>query len=901
MDDTAGPSGGDSRETGRSPPRIPNPPSSPPTTYSKNDYFRDAEFILLLQEVPIDEIGPYLSQLVTDVILGIARGAVAALDSRTRGENRLKAEQRYQDDEQVFTEAGARAFIDRFVQGPALNETSAVETAQERRRRRRFDHGPVEDAYAISHRDTRSSPGQQPRYQPPREWSVFPSVAPFGTPFGMNPYLASSPAMGFQQPYQYAPPPTAQSQPQMMQPSNLTSRSTSGRRLKASEMGKFDGAGPETRKRKHAPEMAPSPKRTRVDNGGLIINGELKYFRSGAKDFPHLLQREGQAYFDRTGYISTAFSMQMNIDGCTRYATGLDVQKDIDERKVNPGKYFVLKFDFSKINPHPDLTEANEALIKMLNSSIEWFYEEYTAYLGGKSEALSQDIDSKEPNISLKKCVKSVRRAIKNDEQLAGIKGIYVLVDEYDAFPNNYLEPPKTVGRPKIAWEDTAVGRTFKSFWATIKSLCADGIIQRIFITGISPLSLSVLGSGFNVARNTSFDKDLAGLCGLTYSDLEDALKGIYEDPEVYNGFLSEMTKFFHGYHFCNDETVETVYNTETCLAYLQRRIERKTPETRDPENSEVSEQFLKRFAASTPVIRDFEKALECDGKGNFMPVEYDRFRPEFTLRDLNEDEDYSSWRSLTIYFGGLTFHPEKPTTHLKIPNRVAADRIALAVLRKYGLCNSLSEALRYPVDYGELEQTLGCYRELMMQRDVTTQDLTQTHEAAHRDSFYFSLLQNHFLAPRAEFKVIKPNKTNGRIDLILQIPGQLIVTEWKFYRINFLNIQDGDTYAHLAKADILRDYNLSKILQLRFATWDSHHEGTIRSWVIGNEARQLRDYIKSTEIQQKVEKDSLKLQAHFVIVVGSRHILLWDMDKEGNLAAEPRLVQVPSRSKQTG
>ncbi|KIX09037.1 uncharacterized protein Z518_00115 [Rhinocladiella mackenziei CBS 650.93] len=685
----------------------------------------------------------------------------------------------------------------------------------------------------------------------------------------------------------------------------------------ASEVAKGKTASPGTRKRKYAREMAPSPKRNRVDNGGLIINGELGYFRSGATNFPDLLQREGQAYFDRTGYISKLGKLDKFMLFCRpprfgktltikmlehfhglQYADehrwlykGLDVQKDIDERKVSPGKYFVLKFDFSKINPHPDLTEANEALIKMLNFSIKWFYNAYTAYLGGDFEALCQGIDSKEPNISLEACVDSVQGAIKNDEQLAGIEGIYVLVDEYDAFPNNYLEPPKTVGRPKIAWEDTAVGRTFKSFWATIKSLGADGIIQRVFITGISPLSLSVLGSGFNVARNMSFDKDLAGLCGLTYSDLEDALKGIYEDPEVYNGFLSEMTKFFHGYHFCNDETVETVYNTETCLAYLQCRIERTTPETRDPENSEVSEQFLKRFAASTPVIRDFEKALECDGKGNFMPVEYDRFRPEFTLRDLNEDEDYSSWRSLTIYFGGLTFHPEKPTTHLKIPNRVAADRIALAVLRKYGLCNSLSEALRYLVDYGELEQTLGCYRELMMQRDVTTQDLTQTHEAAHRDSFYFSLLQNHFLAPRAEFKVIKPNKTNGRIDLIIQIPGQLIVTEWKFYRINFLNIEAGDRNADLAKADILRDYKLSEILQLRFDTWDMYHQGTIRSWVMANEARQLRDYIKSTEIQQKVEKDSLELQAHLVIVVGSRHILLWDMDKEGNLAAEPRLV----------
>ena len=65
----------------------------------------------------------------------------------------------------------------------------------------------------------------------------------------------------------------------------------------------------------------------------------------------------------------------------------------------------------------------------------------------------------------------------------------------------------------------------------------------------------------------------------------------------------------------------------------------------------------------------------------------------------------------------------------------------------------------------------------------------------------------------------------------------------------------------------------------------------------MGKDGPQLRGYIKSTEVQQPIKEQSLELQAHLVIIVGSRHILLWDMDKEGNLAAEPRLVAMPSRS----
>ncbi len=45
------------------------------------------------------------------------------------------------------------------------------------------------------------------------------------------------------------------------------------------------------------------------------------------------------------------------------------------------------------------------------------------------------------------------------------------------------------------------------------------------------------------------------------------------------------------------------------------------------------------------------------------------------------------------------------------------------------------------------------------------------------------------------------------------------------------------------------------------------------------------------TEVQQWVKKQNLELKAHLVIIVGSRHILLWDMDKEGRLSSKPRLV----------
>src|SRR5436305_4659944 len=99
------------------------------------------------------------------------------------------------------------------------------------------------------------------------------------------------------------------------------------------------------------------------------------------------------------------------------------LQKDINQGKVKPGQYLVLKFDFSVVRPNPNLTEANETLIKFLNSSFQTFYRRYTAYLGGNFTGLCSKIDSKEPNLSFRRCAESVRDAIEQDERLAGIEG----------------------------------------------------------------------------------------------------------------------------------------------------------------------------------------------------------------------------------------------------------------------------------------------------------------------------------------------------------------------------------------------------------------------------------------------------------------------------------------------
>ena len=52
-----------------------------------------------------------------------------------------------------------------------------------------------------------------------------------------------------------------------------------------------------------------------------------------------------------------------------------------------------------------------------------------------------------------------------------------------------------------------------------------------------------------------------------------------------------------------------------------------------------------------------------------------------------------------------------------------------------------------------------------------------------------------------------------------------------------------------------------------------------------------MKDYITSAEVKGKLKDEGLLLRAHMVVVIGSRHILVWDMNDDGELVDSPYLI----------
>src|SRR5205085_4409820 len=111
------------------------------------------------------------------------------------------------------------------------------------------------------------------------------------------------------------------------------------------------------------------------------------------------------------------------------------------------------------------------------------------------------------------------------------------------------------------------------------------------------------------------------------------------------------------------------------------------------------------------------------------VPFKYDRVLEQFTIADLKRDVEHSrrAWRSLMLCYGGLTFDPKDPAHYLKIPNLVAAERIAEVVLERYQLRDSINSALEQLETDGNIRPVLKCYRDLMVQRDVHQNDFRKS------------------------------------------------------------------------------------------------------------------------------------------------------------------------------
>ena len=162
----------------------------------------------------------------------------------------------------------------------------------------------------------------------------------------------------------------------------------------------------------------------------------------------------------------------------------------------------------------------------------------------------------------------------------AGDHGIplYVLIDEYDNFANTILAYHGAEAYQAF----THGGGFYRNFFATLKDGAghSHGGLERMFITGVSPITMDDVTSGFNIGKNISLHLEFNDMLGFTEEEVRGLLE-MYRDCGVFNqdveAALEVMQEWYNGYRFA-EEAEGVLYNTDMVLYFLDESTPNKKP-----------------------------------------------------------------------------------------------------------------------------------------------------------------------------------------------------------------------------------------------------------------------------------------------------------------------------------
>ena len=241
---------------------------------------------------------------------------------------------------------------------------------------------------------------------------------------------------------------------------------------------------------------------------------------------------------------------------------GTDIAREpTDERN----RYVVLRFNFSAFNDTLKMLERN--------------FEEYCRL--EIRHALERNPDLF-PAPALERILAPdfVAGVLNELFTCAGDHGValYVLIDEYDNFANTILAHHGETAYRGI----THGGGFYRNFFATLKAGAerSDGGIARLFITGVSPITLDDVTRGLNIGENISLDADFNELLGFTEPEVRgllDTYRGLGVLDQDLDEALDTMRDWYDGYRFAAGAEC-SVYNTDMVLYYLSKSIPNRPP-----------------------------------------------------------------------------------------------------------------------------------------------------------------------------------------------------------------------------------------------------------------------------------------------------------------------------------
>ena len=434
----------------------------------------------------------------------------------------------------------------------------------------------------------------------------------------------------------------------------------------------------------------------------------------------------------------------------------------------NPTKlknsYCILRFNFSGID-----TSTEELTIKgFKNSTIEaikLFIGRYKIdFFINENQEVEDILNSLFTAFSLQK----------NNEK------IYVIIDEYDHFANELLGFHPERFKSLVSKN----GKVRK--WYEILKKGTETVVDRIFITGVAPITLDSLTSGFNIGKDITQDVEYNDMMGFTQSELIEILNSQDIAKEEQEKILPIMKENYDGYKFCLNAENQ-IYNSNMCLYFLSDYIRL----------GKIPDKLMDMNIASD--YSKIGKMLDlCKGENRLEILQktvkgepilsniVEKFNPaiEFTEIDMI---------SMLYYLGYLTISGENfGTPELTIPNKVMKEIYASYFMQlmdkeaDFRIDNNTSmEILREIAKDGKIDKMVEVLRIYL--NNLSNRDLIKFDEKYIKLIFYCIAMTMKIYSVKSEMEV------NRNYPDILLVPRDRS-KGYKSIMVEFKYLKKGET-----------------------------------------------------------------------------------------------------------
>lgn len=392
----------------------------------------------------------------------------------------------------------------------------------------------------------------------------------------------------------------------------------------------------------------------------------IKKLPYGISNYQELIE-DDYYYVDKTKYIEMLENLaekrimflRPRKFGKTLFTSTIENYYDIKKKDK-----FERLFKETYIGKHPTTLRNSYHILRFNFSGIDTTDEETT--MRGFKEKVMISIDGfaknynidfyTNPELTPEGMLRSIIEAFKF--QKANEK-IYVVIDEYDHFANELLGFNTNQFKSLVSKN----GKIRK--WYEILKEGTETVIDRIFITGVTPITLDSLTSGFNICSDKTQDTKLNEMLGFTEAELQELMdkQEIPKDKQL--ELLPIMRENYDGYKF-SLKGKERIYNSNMCLYFLNSYIEnREFPRSLVDVNIASDYSKIGRMldlCKGEKRAEIIEKTVSGEG---ILSEITQKFNPamEFTDTDLV---------SMLYYLGYLTIVGEElGVTELKVPNKV--------------------------------------------------------------------------------------------------------------------------------------------------------------------------------------------------------------------------------------